>query len=99
MHDQLAEAGCYAVTVPEEYGGLGMDSVTEAIILEQIGEVNKGFGAALTTLKATSAVCNRCPVLRMAHAALDEATEYTKPAVSLTNASSTTRASVSCLPI
>lgn len=52
VHDQLATAGYYAVTVPEEYGGLGMDSVAEAIILEQLGEVDGGFAFAFASAYA-----------------------------------------------
>lgn len=52
VHDKLVEAGYFAVTVPEEYGGLGLDSVTEAVILEQIGEVDGGFAFAFASAYA-----------------------------------------------
>lgn len=52
VHDKLVETGYYAVTIPEEYGGLGLNSVTEAVILEQIGEVDAGFAFAFVSAYA-----------------------------------------------
>ena len=40
---KLAEAGFYGMNIPEEYGGLGFDKVTQAIIMEQIAKVDAGF--------------------------------------------------------
>lgn len=52
VHDKLVEAGYYAVSIPEEYGGLGLDAVTEAVILEKIGEVDAGFAFAFAAASA-----------------------------------------------
>lgn len=49
VHDILVDTGYYAVTVPEEYGGLGFNAVTEAIILEKMGEVDAGFAFAFAS--------------------------------------------------
>ena len=43
VHQELADAGYYGMGVPEEYGGLGLDVVTQAIILEEMGKVDAGF--------------------------------------------------------
>ncbi len=42
-----AELGLTAVDIPEEYGGLEMDKVTSAIVVEQMG-VNGSFGTAFS---------------------------------------------------
>lgn len=39
----LAEAGYYGMNIPEEWGGLGFDKVTQALIMEQIAKVDAGF--------------------------------------------------------
>lgn len=52
VHDKLVEAGYYAVSIPEELGGVGLDPVTEAIILEKIGEVDAGFAFAFASAQA-----------------------------------------------
>lgn len=52
VHDKLVEAGYYAVDIPEEYGGLGLDPVTKGIIIEQIGEVDAGFAFAFASASA-----------------------------------------------
>ena len=39
----MAEAGFYAMDVPEEYGGLGFDNVTECLIYEELSKVDAGF--------------------------------------------------------
>lgn len=39
----LAEAGYYGMNIPEEWGGLGLDKVTQALIMEQIAKVDAGF--------------------------------------------------------
>ena len=39
----LAEAGFYGMNIPEEWGGLGFDKVTQALIMEQIAKVDAGF--------------------------------------------------------
>ena len=52
VHDMLVESGFYGVTIPEEMGGLGLDPVTQAIILEKIGEVDAGFAFALASAES-----------------------------------------------
>lgn len=52
VHDKLVEAGYFGVTIPEEYGGLGLDPITEAVILEQIAEVDGGFAFAFASASA-----------------------------------------------
>lgn len=41
--ETLAEAGYYGMNIPEEWGGLGFDKVTQALIMEQIAKVDAGF--------------------------------------------------------
>ncbi|HJP28524.1 MAG TPA: acyl-CoA dehydrogenase family protein, partial [Dehalococcoidia bacterium] len=37
--DQMAEMGLFGMTVPEEYGGLGVDVLTFAMVFEEISKV------------------------------------------------------------
>lgn len=46
VHDKLAEAGFYGMDIPEEWGGLGLDPVTQGIIIEEMGKVDCGFAFA-----------------------------------------------------
>jgi butyryl-CoA dehydrogenase len=50
----LAQLGCYGVTVPEQYGGAGMDYLSLSLILEEIAA---GDGATSTIVSV-----NNCPV-------------------------------------
>ncbi len=50
----LAELGCYGVTVPEQYGGAGLDHLALALILEEIAA---GDGGTSTVVSV-----NNCPV-------------------------------------
>ena len=50
----LAELGCYAIAVPDQYGGAGLDYMTLAIILEEIAA---GDGGTSTVVSV-----NNCPV-------------------------------------
>lgn len=43
VHQKFVDAGFYAMTVPEKYGGLGMDLKTVAIIYEEMARVEAGF--------------------------------------------------------
>lgn len=52
VHDKLVEAGYFACDIPEEWGGLGLDPVTKAVIIEQIGEVDAGFAFAFASASA-----------------------------------------------
>ena len=48
VHRMLAEAGYYGMNIPEEWGGLGLDIVTRAIITEEIAQVDAGFAFSFT---------------------------------------------------
>lgn len=43
----VVDAGYYAMNVPEEYGGLGLDNVTQALIIEEMAKVDAGFTFSL----------------------------------------------------
>ena len=43
VHKMMVEAGFYGMGIPEEWGGLGMNRVTQAIILEEMAKVDAGF--------------------------------------------------------
>lgn len=43
VKDKLAEAGYQGMGIPEEYGGLGLDLVTQVIIVEEMSKVEAGF--------------------------------------------------------
>ncbi len=53
----LAALGCYGVTVPEEWGGAGLDTLSLALILEEIAAAD---GATSTIVSV-----NNCPVCSM----------------------------------
>lgn len=41
--EQLREAGFYGMDIPEKYGGMGFDHMTQAAIFEEIAKVDAGF--------------------------------------------------------
>lgn len=43
VQKKLAEAGFYAMNMPEEYGGLNLDMVTRCVIMEEIAQVDAAF--------------------------------------------------------
>ena len=43
---KLHEAGFFGAGVPEEYGGLGADTLTQYLINEELGKVDAGFGVS-----------------------------------------------------
>lgn len=43
----LGEAGFLGITIPEEYGGLGLDCVTRCLIEEEMAKVDAGFAFAI----------------------------------------------------
>ena len=53
-HDGLAALGAYGICVPEEHGGAGLDSLTLALVLEEIAA---GDGGTSTAISVTN-----CPV-------------------------------------
>ena len=46
VHQQLVDAGYFAMGIPEEWGGLGMDTLTQGLIIEELGRVDAGFAFA-----------------------------------------------------
>ena len=53
-HDGLAALGAYGICVPEEHGGAGLDTLTLALVLEEIAA---GDGGTSTAISVTN-----CPV-------------------------------------
>ncbi len=53
----LAALGCYGVTVPERWGGAGLDTLSLALVLEEIAAAD---GATSTIVSV-----NNCPVCSM----------------------------------
>jgi len=47
LFQKAADLGLTAVDIPEEYGGLGMDKITSAIVVENIGN-NGSFGTSFS---------------------------------------------------
>jgi len=43
VHKIMAETGFSGMNIPEEWGGLGFDNVTIAVILEEMAKVDAGF--------------------------------------------------------
>lgn len=43
VHMALSEAGFSGMSIPESYGGLGFDTITIAIIVEEMSKVDTGF--------------------------------------------------------
>lgn len=39
----LVDVGYYGMNIPEEYGGLGLDIVTQALIIEEMAKIDAGF--------------------------------------------------------
>src|ERR671936_1736657 len=45
---RCAELGFYAAHIPEEYGGLGADLTTTAVILEEVAKASPAFAGLLS---------------------------------------------------
>ena len=45
---QMAELGFLAPTLPEQYGGMGLDYISEAIIFEEIGRADSSVRTTLS---------------------------------------------------
>lgn len=43
VFEKLVESGFYGMNIPESYGGLGLDQVTQALIIEEMSKVDVGF--------------------------------------------------------
>ena len=41
--DQAKELGLFGISIPEEYGGIGLNTLGKAIVLEQLGRTHNGF--------------------------------------------------------
>jgi len=61
VHNTLAQAGFYALNIPEKWGGLDMDMVTRGVIMEEIAQVDAAFafdfyngGAFFPEIEATN---------------------------------------------
>ena len=48
VHKILCGAGFNAIAIPEQYGGLGLDQVTCALLNEEMGKVDAGFGCSFS---------------------------------------------------
>ncbi|MCH6264644.1 MULTISPECIES: acyl-CoA dehydrogenase family protein [Neobacillus] len=41
--DQAKDLGLFGISIPEEYGGIGLNTVGKAVVLEQLGRTHNGF--------------------------------------------------------
>ncbi|MBY0096690.1 acyl-CoA dehydrogenase family protein [Mesobacillus maritimus] len=41
--EQAKELGLFGISIPEEYGGIGLNTVGKAVVLEQLGRTHNGF--------------------------------------------------------
>jgi len=41
--EQAKELGLFGLSIPEEYGGIGLNTVGKAVVLEQLGRTHNGF--------------------------------------------------------
>lgn len=41
--EKMKELGLFGMSIPEEYGGIGLNAVGKAVILEQLGRTHNGF--------------------------------------------------------
>ncbi|GAB3805222.1 acyl-CoA dehydrogenase family protein [Virgibacillus kimchii] len=41
--EKAKELGLFGISIPEEYGGIGLDTVGKAVVLEQLGRTHNGF--------------------------------------------------------
>src|SRR5690625_2697105 len=41
--EKMKELGLFGMSIPEEYGGIGLSAVGKAVILEQLGRTHNGF--------------------------------------------------------
>lgn len=60
VFEKIVEAGLFALTIPEEYGGLGVDHLTLAMVNEEYGKVDAGFGLTMTLGGDTFNVVDGC---------------------------------------
>lgn len=43
VHEKMAQAGYFGLNIPREWGGIGLDIVTQALIAEEMAKVDAGF--------------------------------------------------------
>ena len=48
IYDKAGELGYFGLEVPEEYGGLGLERITAAAIMEEFHKADAGFGSTIT---------------------------------------------------
>src|ERR1700721_2271750 len=53
---KLGELGCCGMLVPEEWGGAGTDTVSYALMLEEVARVDAATAVALSVTKSVVAV-------------------------------------------
>lgn len=53
---KMAEAGYYNMGLSEEYGGLGLDFTTQAVIYEEMAQVDAGFSFSLSIASGIEAI-------------------------------------------
>ena len=61
LYDQAGELGLAGVTVPEQYGGAGMDTVSYCLVIEEISRVCASNGVILSVTIRWSVI--RCRIL------------------------------------
>jgi len=52
--ERLADLGLLGMTIPEEYGGTGLDSLTAALVIEEIA---RGSASLAVTISVSNSVC------------------------------------------
>ena len=50
LFPKLGEMGFLGIVFPEEYGGVGMDKITDCIFSEEMGKVNAGIENEFVTV-------------------------------------------------
>ncbi len=53
----VAELGILGMTIPEEYGGLPLDDISEAIVIEEFSRVDASFGVFVAVHTGLCATC------------------------------------------
>ena len=59
VHMALAEAGFCGLNIPEEYGGIGMDTISIALIIEEMSKVDTGFAFSFYNASSMFALAQR----------------------------------------
>lgn len=56
VHDKLGELGFHGMSIPAEYGGLGLSVETNVLLREELGRIDGGFGLSYALSKGAGAV-------------------------------------------